>query len=141
MFIAMIRRDGSHATIINHLKRSNQQELDVHAQCECRQQDVLSSQGIIRNTRLFALNFKCFLSLLYPSTADLYKHSVRFSFINVGIGQPISRSLGSDVHIHFIHLTHHTSLLPLIFISFRIIAIQLNCGHSKITIGFNRSVH
>jgi hypothetical protein len=30
---------------INHQKRNNQQELDVHGQGECRRQDVLSFKG------------------------------------------------------------------------------------------------
>jgi hypothetical protein len=54
-------------------------------------------------------------------------------------GQPISRCLGPDVHIHFIYLTFHTSLLPLVFILFLIIAIQLSYGHSKMVIEFDGS--
>jgi hypothetical protein len=38
----MIRRGGAHGTRINHQKRNNQRELDVHGQCECRPQDVFS---------------------------------------------------------------------------------------------------
>jgi hypothetical protein len=45
MSIAMIRRDGVHGARINHQKRNNQRELDVHGQFECRRQDVLFSQS------------------------------------------------------------------------------------------------
>jgi hypothetical protein len=41
MSIAMIHRDGAFGTRINHQKRNNERELDVHGQCECRRQDVL----------------------------------------------------------------------------------------------------
>jgi hypothetical protein len=30
MFIAMIRRGGAHDTRVNHQKRNNQRELDIH---------------------------------------------------------------------------------------------------------------
>jgi hypothetical protein len=50
----------------------------------------------------------------------------------------ISRSSDSDIHNDFIYLTYHTSLLLSAFISFRIIAIQLNDGHSKMAIEFDR---
>jgi hypothetical protein len=43
----MIRRGGAHSTRINHHKRNNQRELDVHGQCECRWQDVLSQSMIL----------------------------------------------------------------------------------------------
>jgi hypothetical protein len=43
MSIAMNHRGGAHGTRINHLKRNNQRELDVHGQCECRRHKVLSS--------------------------------------------------------------------------------------------------
>jgi hypothetical protein len=52
--------------------------------------------------------------------------------------QAMYRSVGGDVHINMIYLTCHTSLLSGIFISFRIIVIQLNCGHSKFAIEFDQ---
>jgi hypothetical protein len=41
MSIAIIRRGGAHNTRINHEKRHNQRELDVHGQWKCRRQDIL----------------------------------------------------------------------------------------------------
>jgi hypothetical protein len=42
MSIVMIRRGGAYGTKINHEKRNNQRDLDVHGRCECRQQGILS---------------------------------------------------------------------------------------------------
>jgi hypothetical protein len=46
MSITMIRRGGAHGTRINHEKRNEQRELDVHGQRECRRQDGLSLEEI-----------------------------------------------------------------------------------------------
>jgi hypothetical protein len=58
------------------------------------------------------------------------------------IREPTFRSAHSDIHIDFIYLTHHTSLLSLVVISLLVIAIQLNYGHSKRRVNLtDRSVH
>jgi hypothetical protein len=53
-------------------------------------------------------------------------------------GRLISRSADSNVQIDFIYPTCHALLLPLIFISLRIIIIQLTDGHSKFAIEVGR---
>jgi hypothetical protein len=52
MPIAIIRRGRAHGTVIN------QRELDVHAQCECRRQDVLSDKELTDSTFDLAFIFK-----------------------------------------------------------------------------------
>jgi hypothetical protein len=54
------------------------------------------------------------------------------------LGETISHSVSSDIHIHFIYSRCHISLVSLIFISFRIVSIQLTCGHSNLAIEFDR---
>jgi hypothetical protein len=46
--------------------------------------------------------------------------------------------LGRDNHIDFTGLTRQTSLLSHIFVSFRVIFILLNYGHSKAALELNR---
>jgi hypothetical protein len=48
--------------------------------------------------------------------------------------QPISRSVNSDLQIHFIDLTSQTVLLTFIFISLRNVLIPLTYGHSGFAI-------
>jgi hypothetical protein len=52
--------------------------------------------------------------------------------------EAISHSVYFDIHIHFICSRCRISLLPLVFISFRIIIIQLTSGYSKLAIEFDR---
>jgi hypothetical protein len=57
------------------------------------------------------------------------------------IGQAISHSVYSNIHIQFRCSRRHISLLSLIFISFRIFIVQLTYAHSIFAIGFNRITH
>jgi hypothetical protein len=58
MSIAIIHRGGAHGTGINHQKQNNQRELDVHAQCERRRQDVLPDKELTDNAFDLAFIFK-----------------------------------------------------------------------------------
>jgi hypothetical protein len=49
---------------------------------------------------------------------------------SVWFGQLITRSLAYDFHSDFIYQAEYTVLLLVSFISFRILVIELNCGHS-----------
>jgi hypothetical protein len=49
----------------------------------------------------------------------------------VWLGRPISRSLASDVQIHFICLTRHTALFLLTFIAFCVLDSIMSYGRSK----------
>jgi hypothetical protein len=55
------------------------------------------------------------------------------------VEQVISDFLGFNRRIHFISRTYHISLLPLVSIAFRIIAIQVSYEHSKLAIEFDPS--
>jgi hypothetical protein len=67
---------------------------------------------------------------LQESSPPFVGHLARFV-------QLIPRSLGSDASTHLAYLGCHASLLPLIFMAFRIIVIQLSHWRSKCLIAFN----
>jgi hypothetical protein len=97
-----------------------------------RRKSKLRSLGIICSIMLFVFRFQSWRFPAYPRATYLCKHGFQiFTGRIARIRELIPRSLDSDIRIDFIYLAHHTSLLPLVFISFRIIAILLNCEYSK----------
>jgi hypothetical protein len=51
------------------------------------------------------------------------------------LGSPISRSISSDVHSHFICLTCHAASLPVMLISLQFILISLTCWQDHFALG------
>jgi hypothetical protein len=77
------------------------------------------------------------LSLMSKDYICLQEPSPIFVGHLARLGQPVPRSLGSDVSTHLVYLGCHASLLPLIFMAFRIIVIPLSHWRSKYVIAFN----
>jgi hypothetical protein len=84
------------------------------------------------------LDFKAIMSISsYPGTTYLCKHPLRVVGRSVRLGRPISRSLVSDIHIHFLGWTSHIVSLPAIFAMFRVLDNIMNYGRSKRVIEWN----
>jgi hypothetical protein len=90
---------------------------------------MLSSHRMIYNTMLFGVQGNFWLSFVFKDSVSLETSCQIFVCGLARLGESISHSIHSDIHVHFIYLAYFIVVIGLHFV--------MN-GHSQLAIEFDR---